>query len=151
MRLNIFSCDYSFMVLLSLWYWYFSSQNACLCLLSITYLKYALSAFLFCIFKFLNNTLIEKLQVQWRGNGFLLKIWFDAPSPMNKRVYVFYKQGRCPINQNKTIKIRKLTLMHYYHLILRSRSIFTGRPSNVLYSKRIQFSITPCFLLVMSF
>ena len=34
--------------------------------------------------------------------------------------------------------------MHYYHLIFRSHSIFTSHPSNVLYSKMIQFKITPC-------
>lgn len=42
-------------------------------------------------------------------------------------------------NLNRTIKIRKLTVMHYYHLILRPHSGFTRCPITVLYSKRIQF------------
>lgn len=66
-------------------------------------------------------------------------------------MYISYKQGHYPINHNKTIKIRKLTLMHCYHLIFRSHSIFTSRPNNVLYSKRIECRITPCLFLITSF
>lgn len=39
-------------------------------------------------------------------------------------------------NHNITIKVRKLTLEHYYHLTHTSHSHFTSDPSNVLVVKR---------------
>jgi hypothetical protein len=56
--------------------------------------------------------------------------------PTNKNIFLH--------NHNTTIKIRKLILMHLYHVILRSYSHSAHCPSNVLYSKRIQSRITHC-------
>lgn len=111
--------------------------------------NYVLNEFSFYIFKFLNNN--RKVVSTIKRKSLPLKIWSDAPPSLNKWVYISYKQGHYPINHNKTIKIRKLTLMHYHHLIFRSCSIFTSHPNNVLYSKRIQFRITPCLFLITSF
>lgn len=39
-------------------------------------------------------------------------------------------------NINITVKIRKLTVIHYYHLILRPHSSFVNWSNNVLYNNR---------------
>lgn len=63
------------------------------------------------------------------------------------------KQGQglsfCYINN---IKIRKLTLLYYYHITLKPHPSFASFHSNFLYNKMIQFRILCCIhLIVMSF
>ena len=51
----------------------------------------------------------------------------DAPT--NTSVCVFHKQGYCPVQLVQPFKIRKLTLIHYRHLSLRSHLSFTNCPN----------------------
>ena len=53
---------------------------------------------------------------------------YDAPT--NTLVYIFYKQEHSPVQPVQPFKIRKLTLIHYCHLILRSHLSFTNCPNN---------------------
>lgn len=86
-------------------------------------LKIVYSEYL-CFMYFLNFKIIthmEKLHIQYRGNFFHWKFRLMPLYPwINKCMFPATKQGRCPINYNKTIEITD----HFYQLILRSHSGF---------------------------
>lgn len=71
----------------------------------------------------------------------------DAPKLANTLVHNSYKQRYFPHNHNTTIKIGKLTLMHYYHLIHTLHPNFICCFKNAPYTKKIQSRIMCCILL----